>query len=66
MSKLARSELAMLAYEASSVAQMKSTIDKSVASNIGYVYVTDRTLNSNPWDGLPSYFEQEVDYIATI
>jgi hypothetical protein len=40
----------------------KSHIDLAVARNIGYVYVTDDTLD-NPYDSLPTYWSCEVDYI---
>lgn len=39
---------------------MPEMVDRAMALNCGYVYVTD-----NGWDLLPSYFEELVDYMAT-
>ena len=33
--------------------------------NIGYVYVTDDTLD-NPWDSLPSFWDAEIAHIALL
>jgi hypothetical protein len=44
------------------VDSMRLHIDRAVARNIGYVYVTDDVLN-NPWNTLPTYWTDEVDYI---
>ncbi len=39
------------------------TILKAIAHNAGYVYVTDASL-PNPYDTLPSYWSEMVDWIA--
>jgi hypothetical protein len=46
-----------------SKADFNSAFDKAISSNIGYVYVTDDVM-SNPYDILPTYFSNQVDYIA--
>jgi hypothetical protein len=43
----------------SSAANMTSFIARAAANNVGWIYVTDDTLN-NPWDTLPGYFEALV------
>ena len=35
------------------------------ARSAGVVYVTDRVM-TNPWDGLPSYWEEEVEVVAAM
>jgi Spherulation-specific family 4 len=48
---------------------MKSTLDRAVKSQFGYVYVTNDstdTNNRNPWDTLPEYWQAEVNYIYQI
>jgi len=43
----------------SSATNMTSFVARAAANNVGWIYVTDDTLN-NPWDTLPSYFEALV------
>jgi hypothetical protein len=48
---------------------MKSTIDRAVKYNFGYIYITDdstNTANHNPWDTLPEYWQAEVNYIQKL
>ena len=48
---------------------MKSHIDRAVARKIGYIYITDDSPTSpdgDPWNSLPSYWEEELDYIQSI
>ena len=40
-------------------------INKAVQLKAGHVYVTDLT-GSNPYDQLPSYWDQEVSHIADL
>ncbi|TWT92879.1 Spherulation-specific family 4 [Botrimarina colliarenosi] len=40
-------------------------VDLAVSRNVGGVYFTDDVLN-NPWDRLPSYWEQFVTKVATV
>ena len=41
-------------------------IDLAVGRNIKYVYVTDDGDDGNPWDGLPGYWQQELNYVQSI
>jgi hypothetical protein len=48
---------------------MKSTLDRAVKNRFGYIYITDdspNTLNKNPWDTLPQYWQAEVNYIQQL
>jgi hypothetical protein len=48
---------------------MKKYIDRAVDRNIGYVYITDDSPDSSdrdPWNSLPSYWQEEVDYIYSL
>jgi hypothetical protein len=45
---------------------MQADIEFAAQNNVGYVYVTDRTLASNPYAALPSYWDQEVAEIAAV
>lgn len=58
------SQIAMLVHSCASVSDMKKAIDKAAATNVGYVFVTNEVL-PDPWGVLPSYFNDEVNYIAT-
>lgn len=46
-------------------AQMTAAVRKALRQNAGYLYVTDDTL-PNPWDRLPSYWDQEVSTLLEI
>ena len=48
-----------------STAVMQSDVALAAARNAGYVYVTDNNL-PNPYDNLPSYWDQEVSKIAEL
>lgn len=52
------------------IAQMHSAIDLAVQRNVGYVYVTDDNIlpspNENPFDRLPTYWQDEVSYVASV
>ena len=48
---------------------MRSYIDMAVVRNIGYIYVTDDSPSSDdadPWNSLPSYWQDEIDYIQSL
>jgi hypothetical protein len=48
---------------------MKSTVDRAIKNRFGYIYITDdstNTLNKNPWDTLPAYWQAEVNYIQKL
>lgn len=56
---------AMLVHTTSDVNTMKSHVDLALTRHIGYVYVTNDIMD-NPWDTLPSYWTEFVDYLASI
>lgn len=58
----------MLDLGISTVDQMKQAIDLAYQRNVGYVYVTDDSPagGANPFDSLPSYWTQEVTYVASV
>lgn len=58
-----RFRFAMMAHETPDVATMQAYVDLAVSRNVGYVYITDQLLATNPWDDLPIYWQAEVDYI---
>ncbi len=41
-----------------------STVDRASSLNIGWIYVTDAN-TPNPYNTLPSYFDEECSYVAT-
>jgi hypothetical protein len=48
---------------------MKSTLDRAVKHNFGYVYITNDsidTVDRNPWNSLPEYWQAQVNYIQKI
>ncbi|MGD1917548.1 MAG: spherulation-specific family 4 protein [Pleurocapsa sp.] len=60
---------ASLIHSVADSASMKKYIDLAIARNIGYIYVTDDSPDSNdgdPWNSLPSYWQEEVDYIQSL
>ncbi len=63
------SHFASLIHSVPDAATMKSHIDRAVAHNIGYIYVTDDSPTSDdgdPWNSLPSYWQEEVNYIESL
>jgi hypothetical protein len=60
-----RSHFANLIYNVSTAAVMQSDVALAAARNAGHVYVTDDNL-PNPYDTLPSYWDQEVSTIAEL
>jgi hypothetical protein len=51
-----------LPYATSAASTMTNYVNLAVSRNAGWIYVTDDVL-PNPWDTLPSYWTNEVDYI---
>lgn len=50
-------------------ATMKGHIDRAIQRNIGYIYITDDSPDSSdrdPWNSLPSYWQEQVNYIQSI
>ena len=54
---------AVLPYAVPDEAGMRQTVDLAVRRNAGWVYVTDDG-GANPWDSLPSYWTNFVNYVA--
>ncbi|QDT71383.1 spherulation-specific family 4 protein [Lacipirellula limnantheis] len=54
-----------LVHTEASAANMVDFLNLAVSRNVGGIYVTDDVMN-NPWDTLPSYWQQEVDAVAQI
>jgi len=54
-----------LPYNVPSAATMTNYINLAVSRNAGWIYVTDDTL-PNPWDTLPAYWTNEVNYIRSL
>lgn len=50
---------AVLSYQIDSVESMQRLIASAAKEKLGYCYVTDDTGN-NPWDRLPTYWDEEV------
>ncbi len=65
LSAYAADQFGALVHSTSSADDMANAIDLALARGIGNLFITDDLL-SNPWDNLPSYWNQEVDYIASI
>ncbi len=60
---------ASLIHSVPDAASMKSYIDRAVERNFGYIYITDdSSTNSDgdPWNSLPSYWQEEVNYIQSL
>ncbi|WP_316434030.1 spherulation-specific family 4 protein [Leptolyngbya sp. NK1-12] len=55
-----------LMHSVPDIGTMQSYINLAVRRNIGYVYITNDGTDGNPWDSLPSYWQQEVDYIDSL
>lgn len=54
---------AALIHNTASAETMRTNVDLAVRRNIGYVYVTNDGL-PDPWDTLPSYWNELVDYVS--
>lgn len=54
---------AVLLYDVADAATMRAYVDLAVRRHIGYLYVTDDR-GANPWDTLPTYWTNLVDYVA--
>ncbi len=58
-------QLAALPYQVADVETMRTLLKEAIIKRIGYIYVTDGKL-PNPWAGLPSYWDDEVAFVARI
>jgi hypothetical protein len=54
-----------LAYNVTNASTMSNYVSLAVSRNAGWVYVTNDKL-SNPWDTLPSYWTNEVNFIQVL
>jgi hypothetical protein len=54
-----------LVHTEASVENMAAFLELAVERNTGGIYVTDDVMN-NPWDTLPTYWQQHVDAVAAI
>ena len=57
---------ASLIHSVPDAVTMKTHLNKAVERNIGYIYITDDSPDSNdgdPWNSLPPYWQEEVDYL---
>jgi hypothetical protein len=61
--KYSRSNFYILSYDTDENQYVKR-VDRAKEVNIGWIYCTDDG-GDNPWDRLPKYFENFVDYIVT-
>lgn len=62
-------KFAALVHTTANQKLMKSTLDRAIKHNFGYVYITDdstNTPNKNPWDTLPKYWQAKVNYIQKL
>jgi hypothetical protein len=64
-----KNRFSSLIHTVSDPVTMKKYIDRAVERNMGYIYVTDDSPDSSdrdPWNSLPSYWQEEVDYIHAL
>lgn len=54
-----------LPYNTASAATMTNYLNLAASRNVGWIYVTDDT-GANPWDTLPGYWTNEVNYIRSL
>ncbi len=67
--KYSAQKFAALVHTTATRKLMKSTLDRAVKNNFGYIYITNdstNTPNKNPWDTLPEYWQAEVNYIQQL
>ncbi|MDR3638787.1 MAG: spherulation-specific family 4 protein [Isosphaeraceae bacterium] len=61
--KLGAEQVAVLLYDVPKAEGMKRSLQEMLRKRAGYVYVTDDS-GANPWDRLPSYWDEEVAAVA--
>jgi hypothetical protein len=62
---LTASRFALLVHTAPDISAMKRAIDLGTMRHYGYVYITN-DMGANPWDTLPSYWQDMVHYIQQL
>lgn len=65
ISRVPRERIYTLHYSVKGVPQMQKFLEAAVSKGAGSVYITDR-LMPNPWDGLPAYWDDQVDAVARL
>jgi hypothetical protein len=65
MNVLVASESAAIVHTCANTASMENAIQLAQSRNVGFIYVTDRVMN-NPYDLLPTYFNEMVLHIASL
>lgn len=68
LSKYSAERFSCLIHSVPDAATMKKHIDRARERNIGYIYITDDSPDSpdrDPWNSLPSYWQEEVEYIQS-
>jgi hypothetical protein len=63
--KYAANRAAALSYQIEKSDEMRELITFATREKLGYCYVTDAT-GANPWDRLPSYWDEEVAAVAAV
>jgi Spherulation-specific family 4 len=67
--KYSPQHFAALVHSTSNRKLMKSTIDRAIKHQFGYIYITDDrtdTADRNPWDSLPEYWQAQVNYVQKL
>ena len=54
-----------LPYAVASATTMTNYVNLAASRNVGWIYVTDDS-GANPWDTLPAYWTNEVNYIQSL
>lgn len=62
-----KSEFAVIQHNVASASDMEDIVEDAVAMNFGLIYVTDDSLSTdyNPFDQLPTYWDDLVDAVET-
>jgi hypothetical protein len=72
LTQAAPNRQASILYNVTGEAAMQSLLAQAVARGAGYVYITDdrytpgSTIDTNPFDKLPSYWQQEAKLVASV
>jgi hypothetical protein len=56
-------ESGAIVYSASGASTMRSCVDHAIAQGYDWIYVSNDG-GTNPFDSVPSYWQEEIDYIA--
>ncbi len=67
--KYSPQRFAALIHTTDNAKLMKNALDRAIKDRFGYIYVTNDstdTANQNPWDSLPIYWQQQVNYIQKL